>query len=353
MLQASLARMESRIAFPFATGDLRCEVPVSPRAALLFPHPEARTLGSLSADERPDQLVVLDGTWTCARALYRENAWLQRLPHVALQPTRPGRYRVRREPRPQYLSTLEAVVESLRVLEPELRGLDELVAAFERMQDDHLLARSRSTAPRTRRVRQRERRAVPEVLRSLSPRVWVVYVEPTLRDEQGVRHCRQVALVRPADGTVLEWMASEGRPSTPGHLEQMELSEADLAGGLAGRALRERVLEALPEDAVLVSWNGTPPALLRAHLGIERESLVLKHIYCSVRQAGAPGVEDTLRREGVEAWQVGVRGRASRRLGATLALLDLLRRESAECGTCPTTPASPTESAPSAKPPAE
>jgi DTW domain-containing protein YfiP len=110
--------------------ETECPPCAPPGAALLFPAPDAAPLD----EARPSALVVVDGTWPTARRLVRDNAWLQQLPRVRLDPARPGRYRIRRAPRPAFqLSTIEAVVEALRILEPDTPGLDDLLGAFDRM----------------------------------------------------------------------------------------------------------------------------------------------------------------------------------------------------------------------------
>lgn len=62
-------------------------------------------------------VVVLDGTWSQAKALWWRNAWLLKLNRIALRPAEPSIYgRARREPRREYVSTLEAVAEVLPAL---------------------------------------------------------------------------------------------------------------------------------------------------------------------------------------------------------------------------------------------
>ena len=80
--------------------------------------------------------------------LYRQNPWLADLPHVQLAPTAPSRYRIRREPRADYVSTLEAVLESLRILEPETEGLEGLLRAFDALVDTQLEHAARARAGR-------------------------------------------------------------------------------------------------------------------------------------------------------------------------------------------------------------
>jgi DTW domain-containing protein YfiP len=82
--------------------------------------------------------VILDGTWFHAKKIYDAQPWLHALPHVSLTPDEPSRYRsVRREPRPDYVATLEAIVHALRILEPQTRGLDGLLSSFSAMIDQH------------------------------------------------------------------------------------------------------------------------------------------------------------------------------------------------------------------------
>jgi len=112
-------------------------------AALLYPAATARPLTALTPAERPRHLVVLDGTWFNAKKIYDAHTWLRELPQVCLTPQRPSGYRIRREPRRDYVATLEAIVEALRILEPQTQGLDELLAAFAAMiewQERHMPA---------------------------------------------------------------------------------------------------------------------------------------------------------------------------------------------------------------------
>ena len=54
-------------------------------------------------------LVLLDGTWSQAKTLWWRNPWLLKLHRLVLNPPAPARLdRLRREPRRDALSTLEA-----------------------------------------------------------------------------------------------------------------------------------------------------------------------------------------------------------------------------------------------------
>jgi DTW domain-containing protein YfiP len=123
-----------------------------PGAALLYPGAEARELKKLAESERPSSLVVIDGTWPHSRSILRQVPWLGALPRVRVRPASPGLYRIRREPRPECMSTLEAIVRALELLEPETYGLEALLGAFTGMIDRHLeLRRAHPYDPYRRR----------------------------------------------------------------------------------------------------------------------------------------------------------------------------------------------------------
>jgi DTW domain-containing protein YfiP len=89
------------------------------------PHPDARVVRSTLKG-----LVILDGTWSQAKALWWRNAWLLKLRRAILAPPRPSMYgRLRREPRRECLSTIESLGVALTALgeppsvEEGLRGV--------------------------------------------------------------------------------------------------------------------------------------------------------------------------------------------------------------------------------------
>lgn len=84
--------------------------------ALIYPSADALPLAALSSG--PVQpLLFLDATWRKSRRLLLESPWLQSLPRYALPATQPSRYRIRREPQPNALATLEAIVQALAIVE--------------------------------------------------------------------------------------------------------------------------------------------------------------------------------------------------------------------------------------------
>ena len=111
----------------------KMDLGIERNVGLLYPRKQAMLLDDLVPGEIPEQFVFLDGTWNHARTMYRDIPVLKTLPCYRLTPESPSRYLVRKEPTLDSLSTLEAVVAVLRQFEPELAGLDRLMAAFDLM----------------------------------------------------------------------------------------------------------------------------------------------------------------------------------------------------------------------------
>lgn len=87
-------------------------------------------------------IVLLDGTWSQAKTLWWRNPWVLKAKRIVLNPSRPSRYGlIRREPRRDSLSTLEAAGLALARIEGKPEIESQLVASFEQM-----LAQARSVA---------------------------------------------------------------------------------------------------------------------------------------------------------------------------------------------------------------
>ena len=79
-------------------------------------------------------VVLLDGTWSQAKTLWWRNPWLLQLHRIVLDPPRPAKLgRLRREPRREALSTVEAAALALRHLEAGPEAAGALDAALDAM----------------------------------------------------------------------------------------------------------------------------------------------------------------------------------------------------------------------------
>jgi DTW domain-containing protein len=106
-------------------------------------------------------VVLLDGTWSQAKALWWRNPWMLKCQRVILGPAHPSRYgKLRREPRRDGLSTIEATAMLLSSLERRPDIADTLNASFARMLERYREVQSTlpSLAPKPRGKRDFRRR---------------------------------------------------------------------------------------------------------------------------------------------------------------------------------------------------
>jgi DTW domain-containing protein YfiP len=109
-------------------------------------------------------IVLLDGTWSQAKALWWRNAWMLKCQRAILGPAKPSLYgKLRREPRSDGLSTIEAAAMLLAALEkrPDISAM--LTASFERMLAKYREAQSvmpeLAPKPKPKRDYRRRKRA--------------------------------------------------------------------------------------------------------------------------------------------------------------------------------------------------
>jgi DTW domain-containing protein YfiP len=104
---------------------------------LLYPSRDAVSLGDLEPGlERT--LIVIDGTWSQARNVVNHTPALRGVKRVRLPPGAKSRYRIRMQPRAECVSSLEAAVRALTILEGEEARFEPILAAFDRMVDRHI-----------------------------------------------------------------------------------------------------------------------------------------------------------------------------------------------------------------------
>ena len=116
------------------------------QTCLLFPGSQAQALIRCDHSTKPLQLIVPDGTWRKARKLLYLNPELETLPKVTLEMIKPSRYRLRKAPMEESLSTLEAITQALEVLEQ--KDFSALLKPFDALIDGQIAAMGYSTFER-------------------------------------------------------------------------------------------------------------------------------------------------------------------------------------------------------------
>lgn len=93
-------------------------------------------------------VILLDGSWSQAKALWWRNPWMLKCRRVALAPRYPSRYgKLRREPRREGLATIEAAALLLSRLEarPEIERA--LLAGFDKLLERYRAERRATSQP--------------------------------------------------------------------------------------------------------------------------------------------------------------------------------------------------------------
>lgn len=106
----------------------------APGKAIVFVDKKGFPLKDQEAFDDLEGLAVLDGTWSQAKAIWWRNPWLLKCRRIILGPSRPSRYGLlRKEPRRDGLSTIEAIALTLSYLENNSEIEKVLVQGFERL----------------------------------------------------------------------------------------------------------------------------------------------------------------------------------------------------------------------------
>lgn len=304
-------------------------------AILLYPSPGARDLRS-DPPKGPVTLVVLDGTWSQARTLLRDNPWLQGLPRVAFTPDRPSEYRIRREPREDFVSTLEALVHALGMLEDgDPARFRSLMTPFRAMVDLQVKFAAAVSEPRWRRPRRHLETAgsrLPALL--LEPRLVCMVGEanawPYDRELGGPPHPHELihCLARTVDGEAsFERVIAPRLPLSDSPIEHALLSADELAAGVRIEAARSAWERFVRPDDVLCVWGHHARAMMqRDDLRLPERWLDIREVARDHLKARSGSAEELVERRALP-WRSAGLGRGGKRLGMLVAITRWLVEE--------------------------
>ena len=308
-----LQRCEVDIHAPWSGQPSTLRERVSPGAALLFPSPKARPVETMGPEERPTELLVLDGTWNQVKALVRANPWLEALPHVYLATPEPSRYRIRAEPAIHYVSTLEAIVATLQALEPDTQGFDALIQAFVAMIDTQVsfegTGERRFLAPKAKRPPH-----LPAELTKKPNQHLLVHMDTI--GMRGSPRPIHVCAWRLATGERFECLVTWD----PGN-EKFKVPFLDLPPGawetaVAPEELHRRWHAFLRPDDVAVVWSQRTLSLIQ----MPPETLQLKAAWCNLEHRSAGHLTHALQHCGIEREETAFLGELGRQMGELAAL---------------------------------
>ncbi|MBL8952140.1 MAG: DTW domain-containing protein [Myxococcaceae bacterium] len=286
-----------------------------PDAAVLFPSDDAVDVAAL--DRPPGTLVVVDGTWSNAKKVVQRDPVLRALPRVRVNPTRPGNYRIRKEPSEECLSTIEAVALVLGLFEGQPEKFQPILSVFDRMVNVQLEHIGKGAS---RHARWRERKkAKPDVLAPLrDPSLVIAYGEgnglPAAVPGERVRpELVQLVALRVATGERFEVLVKPRRTLAP-HLDyHLGVSTEALLAGLSVPDALAR-WRAFTDGALVATWGSFTNDLLDVEGERPPRTVNLKHL-CSQHVFRSTGGIEAFAQELGHVAREGD-GRAARRLAA-------------------------------------
>lgn len=237
---------------------------------LLYPGPGAKDLLA-EPPPGPTTLVVVDGTWSQAKTLVRDNPVLQALPRYAFVTPEPSHYRIRKEPRDEYCSTIEALMHALGALEGDPARFRALLDPFHAMVDAQLAAQAARPIRRFRVARAPvdPRSKLPPLVRERFDDLVLVVAEanawPYRQDApKPPDELVHVCALRVATGEVFERIAAPAGALAPSTGFHCGIPEAELRAGAPSSRVIEELSRWLQPTDIVASWGYYTPDLLIA-----------------------------------------------------------------------------------------
>ena len=299
------------------------------RPVLLWPGPDTSDIAS-SPPTGPVSLLVVDGTWSTAKKLLRLNPAIAALPRYAISPMAPSEYRIRREPRAECLSTIEALATALGVLEGDPESYRAMLEPFRAMVDAQLTFFATKPRGRDRSrllLRRRSPWAPPPALCDPSRVVLVALETNAWPVDARSPHPEEIVhwlAVRGDESERFEAVVKPTHPLAPSVSSHTGLAPDVLRAGSTRADFRDAVGAFVREGDVLATWGRYAPRRMREEgLAPGLCSVALRRVAAD-RIRRAPGsIERCAESLGLAPRPLG-RGRGGRRLGLMLALFQAL-----------------------------
>ena len=212
----------------------------------------------------PFTLIVVDGTWSQARKVVRENPTLAGLPRLAFNPQTPSEYRIRREPSAHCVSTIEAVMIALGGFEPQPERFASLLTPFRKMIDRQIELREQNRSVPRRHVKKQQSPSsrMPSVFGERGNDLVCVVGEanawPWCAGTARVRYPDELihwVAHRPASGEVFELIVAPRSPLAPKTTTHVELSEQQLLEGHAPEDVLRQWRDFQRDSDIVCSWG--------------------------------------------------------------------------------------------------
>ena len=255
-------------------------------AVLLYPGDDATDVLT-EPPAGPVTLVVVDGTWSQAKTVVKGSALLRALPRFSFTPPAPSEYRIRREPKATYVSTIEALMHVLGALEGDPERFRALLNPFRAMVDAQVDCANRLHGARLRHPRKaRPSPRVPSVFRERAHDLVCVVGEANAwpyrsRERDAIYKDEIVHWVayRLGSGEAFERIVAPKNPLAPRTTSHVQLSEEALRAGAPLDALLEGWRAFLRPTDVLCHWGHYAAALFAGAGGrLPAQRVDLRHV---------------------------------------------------------------------------
>jgi DTW domain-containing protein YfiP len=318
MAQLALPNSELHCGVHFDDNPRVSALRAEPGTALLFPGDGAIDPHEIAPDELR-HLIVIDGTWAQARKVLKLNPALLRLPRVGLRPERPGNYRIRREPSPECLATIEAVAGVMGVLERDTAKFEAMLAAFTFMVDQQIAHTAARTGPP--RAKRRRLHATSEEARMLANRPHLVFLHAEVN-----AHARHLdvpgdpellhLVARRSTGETFEAILAPRRPLAPSAPHHLGLPEERLFAGESIASARARWQAFSRPTDLHTGWGHFSRDQLATE-GITSQEYVDLRLVVARRLQSSPGApEDAVAKLGGTPQAIATTDRAGRVVAA-------------------------------------
>lgn len=131
-------------------------------SVILYPGRQALNISKWSGEEKRNlvpsnkklAIFVIDGTWNTARKMMHLSKNLKNLPQICFTPERLSTFRVRKQPAPECVSTIEAIHQCIELLGTENREHDKLLDVFDQLVEQQLVFVERANSRHSKRTRR-------------------------------------------------------------------------------------------------------------------------------------------------------------------------------------------------------
>ncbi len=296
---------------------------------LLYPGPDARDI--LTDPPRgPVTLIAVDGTWSQAKMLVRDNPILHALPRYAFVAPELSHYRIRKEPSDEFCSTIEALMHALGALEGEPARFRALLAPFHAMVDAQLAARAARPVRRFRveRAPVDPKSRLPALVRERFDDLVLVVAEanawPYRDGIQPPSELVHLVAYRVANGEVFDRIAAPAGAIAPSTSFHCGLAEDRLRAGAPRAEVVDAFMQWLRPTDIAAAWGYHTPDLITAAGVSLDERLDVRFAAQRLLHRRFGSLEQLAESIG-SASTVTVDGRAGKRLAALVKIVETWR----------------------------